>query len=76
MLSKKHKDEQDNNHAMLLKVIQKVRFLARQGLPFRGSEGEDNFTQLLKLRGTDDNRVVGPMDGEENEQFYVSKNSE
>ena len=45
---------------MLLKILSNVRFLARQGLPLRGSsQGDDsNFIQLLKLRGTDDVRLA------------------
>ena len=45
-----------------LKVLSNVRFLARQGLPFRGHgdhESDSNFLQLMKLRSEDDSRIVG-----------------
>ena len=30
------------------------RYLARQGLPLRGDRKDDNFMQILKLKGEDD----------------------
>ncbi len=40
---------------MLLKVLQNIRFLARQGLPLRGgdSDADSHFIQLLYLRSVD-----------------------
>lgn len=40
---------------MLLLILQNVRFLAGQGLPLRGDsdESDNNFHQLLRLRGVD-----------------------
>ena len=60
MLSSQHAKEKADSRHMLLKILSNVRFLARQGLPLRGSsQGDDsNFIQLLKLRGTDDVRLA------------------
>ena len=40
---------------MLIKILQNIRYLARQGLPLRGSnkDADSNFTQLLLLRSSD-----------------------
>ena len=42
-----------------LKILSNIRFLALQGLPLRGhgDEKDDNFFQLMKLRGEDDPRI-------------------
>ena len=44
------------NGEYLLKILQNVRFLARQDLVLRddGSEENSNFVQLLRLRAEDD----------------------
>ena len=39
--------ERFENRQVLLKIIEGVRFLSRQGLPFRGNNHESNFEQLL-----------------------------
>ena len=40
-----------------MQILQNIRFLARQGLPLRGSDNdaESNFIQLLRLHNTDVN---------------------
>ena len=39
----------------MIKVMETTKFLARQGIPFRGNiDFESNFTQALLLRGTED----------------------
>ena len=38
----------------LIKVMECIRFLARQGLAFRGNDANDNLTQLLKLLNEND----------------------
>jgi hypothetical protein len=50
-LSKEHERQKTENRAMFRRILQNVRFLARQGLSLRGhGEGADsNFTQLLRL---------------------------
>ena len=59
MLVKQHKQEKKHNWQCLLKIISNVKFLARQGFPFRGDgeEIDSNFMQLLKLHGLDDPRI-------------------
>ena len=44
------------NRQYLMKVAECVRFLARQGIPFRGDgkEEDGNFTQLVYLHGAED----------------------
>jgi len=58
-LSKYHSKEKLENQRCFLKLLSNVRFLGRQGLPFRGSgDGSDsNFLQLLKFRGEDNTRI-------------------
>ena len=54
-LSQQYAKDVATNRAMLLKILSCVKFLARQGLAFRGDEDESdgNFLQLLQLQ-TDD----------------------
>ena len=40
------------------KVIETVQELGRQGIPFQGDEGNDNFSRILLLRGKDDPEVA------------------
>ena len=51
MLSSTHQKEKNANRQYLLKVMQNIRFLARQGIPLRGDgdEHDSNFIQLLYL---------------------------
>ena len=60
MLSSQHVKEKADNQHMLFKILSNVQLLAWQGLPLCGSsQGDDsNFTQLLKLCGTDDVRMT------------------
>ena len=50
--SKMYKEENELNRMMLIKFLQNVRFLARQGLSLSGHKDDEdsNFTQLLLLR--------------------------
>ena len=57
-LSRQHDADQKNHRAMMLKVLECVRSLARQGLPFRGHHEdsaafEGNLYQLLLLQAKD-----------------------
>ena len=54
--------KQANRH--MLKIIQNVRFLARQGLALQGDgdEKESNFMQLLQLRAIDDPNISTTLD--------------
>ena len=47
------------NREYFLKVLQNIRFLARQGIALRGDGNKDdsNFIHLLKLRANDDSRI-------------------
>ena len=51
-----HSQEKLANFQYLLKVIQNIKFLARQGIALRGDEDEhdSNFIQLLHLHGIND----------------------
>ena len=58
MISKQHEAEKRNNRAMLMKLLHCIRYLARQGLAFRGHHEdsvtfEGNLYQLLLLQATD-----------------------
>ena len=45
-----HAHQKTENRTMLLKILQNIRFLGRQGLALRGHDDtESNFVQLLKL---------------------------
>ena len=51
-------EERKNNQACFLKILSSLQFLARQGLALRDDgkmEVDGNFSQLLALRGKDDN---------------------
>jgi mannose/fructose/N-acetylgalactosamine-specific phosphotransferase system component IIB len=54
MVHKESHKQQTENRSMLVKVIESLKWLARQGLAIRGhDDNSGNFLQLLKLRGTD-----------------------
>ena len=55
ILSEENKAEKAMNRKAFLTILQNLAFLARQGLPLRGGQGdmESNFTQLLYLRSND-----------------------
>ena len=55
-LSKSYANEKKKNREYLLKILQNFRFLVRQDLALRGdgSEGNNNFVQLLRVRAEDD----------------------
>ena len=58
-LSKCHEADTKNHRQMLLKPLASIRFLAREGLPFRGHREhsvsfEGNLYQLLLLQAHDD----------------------
>jgi Domain of unknown function (DUF4371) len=53
-ISKQKESEQASARLCILKVIETVRFLARQGLALRGHNAENsNMMQLLQLRSQD-----------------------
>jgi len=55
LLSKAHQEEKATNQKILLKILQCIRFLARQGLPLRdiGGDSDSNLMQLLYLQCID-----------------------
>ena len=54
MVSNLYAQNKVQNHKLFLKILQNIKFLARQGIAFRGhDEVESNFIQLLKLREID-----------------------
>ena len=61
LLSSQLAKERLEQRKCLLKLFFNARFLARQGLPFRG-DGEEccvsNFVRLICLRAEDDNKLV------------------
>ena len=48
----------------LIKVMECLRFLARQGLAFRGNGDNDNLTQLFKLLNKNDPALLTRLDKE------------
>ena len=55
MLSSIHRQTLQENSRVLLKILEIVRYLGRQGIAFRGHDDlESNFIQLFKLLGKDD----------------------
>ena len=54
-LSTGHREEKAMNRRNLLKILQNIRFLARQGLALRGRDDDcnSNFMQLYHLRAID-----------------------
>ena len=56
----------------LLKVIRCLRYLGRQVLALQGSDGNDNFTQLLRLLGTNDSNIIDHLDGKTGYKYIHS----
>jgi hypothetical protein len=56
----------------LLKVIQCLRYLGRQGIALQGSDGNDNLTQLLRLLGTNDQNILNHLDGKTGYKYIHS----
>ena len=59
-LSAQHKREKMVRRRNLLKILSRVYFLARQGLPLRGysNDKNSNLYQLLTFRGQDDPELL------------------
>ena len=55
MTSEKIKSNMQENRKFLIKIIETIQFLGRQGLALRGDESDENsnFMQFLKLRSKD-----------------------
>ena len=74
LLSQEHQEEKAANRKMFLKILQNLRFLARQGLPLRGGceDADSNFIQLLHLRSMDCPELISWMKKKTNK--YTSHN--
>ena len=55
-----------------MQVIRCLRYLGRQGIAFQGSDGNDNFTQLLRLLGTDDTNIADHLKGKSGYKYTHS----
>jgi len=55
LLSEAHREEKATNRRVLLKILQRIRFLGRQGLPLSGvgADADSNLLQLLQLQCVD-----------------------
>ena len=60
LLSTQLADERLERRKCFLKVLSNVRFLARQGLAFRGDadESDSNFMRLIRLRSEDNSKLA------------------
>ena len=60
LLSEQYAREMAKSRRMLLKILNSIRFLARQALPFRGhcDDSDGNLYQLLKLQGGEDHELL------------------
>ena len=70
-LSESYANEKKKNREYLLKILQNVRFLARQLLAIRddGSEENSNFVQLLRLRAEDDDAFVKEIINKKTDEY-------
>ena len=56
----------------LMQVIRCLHYLERQGIAFQGSDGNDNFTQLLRLLGTNDTNIADHLKGKSGYKYTHS----
>jgi hypothetical protein len=77
LLNAQHGKEKALNRDIFRRVLQNVRFLARQGLTLRGhgDGAESNFIQLMRLRSFDCPKVLEWMDKTTNTPLLTSKMS-
>ena len=52
--------------------IRCLRYLGRQGIAFQGIDGNDNFTQLLRLLGTNDTNIADHLKGKSGYKYTYS----
>ena len=56
-------------------IMESLQYLGRQDIPLRGKEGNDNFTQLLLLRGKDHPFIIERLTStREHGSLYVHHN--
>ena len=67
-LSRQYGIEMAKNRSMLLKFLSCIKFLARQGLPFRGhnDDSDSNLIQLLMLK-----RIESSLSGYKERQISI-----
>ena len=70
-LSSEHKNEKELNREMFRRILQNIRYLARQGLPLRAHDdgANSNFMQLLRLRAFDCPHVLAWMEKKTNKHI-------
>ena len=70
LLSKEHAVEKSKNRAYLLTILENVRYLARQNIPFRGhDEKNSNFDQLLLLRSSENDKILEWLEKKNKDKF-------
>ena len=71
-LSSEHELQKAENRSVLEKILENIRFLARQGLPLRGhgTGADSNFMQLLCLRALDSPTILAWL--EKKADKYIS----
>ena len=62
-MDKQISDRRSAERKYLLEVIKCLRYLGRQGVALQGHDGNDNFTQLLRLLGTKDKDIMNYLEG-------------
>ena len=63
LMDKQISDRRSAERKYLLEVIKCLRYLGRQGIALQGHDGNDNFTQLLRLLGTKDENIMNHLEG-------------
>ena len=60
LLSSRYAEEMQFNRKVLFKIMENIRFLARQGIALRGDgeENDSNFFQLFLLSAHDDPNLI------------------
>jgi len=55
----------------LLKIMECIRYLARQGIALRGDNGNDNLTQLFKLLNRTDESALQRLQNDNSQHKYL-----
>ena len=55
----------------LLKIMDCIRYLARQGIALRGDSGNDNLTQLFKLLNKNDESAMRSLESNNDQHKYL-----
>ena len=73
LMSDDCKQQKEINRKIFMKILQNVRYLARQRLPFRGHYVSNGNFILLKLRGLDSPLVEPWMKKKANTYLMISR---